>query len=270
VVTRSVLVVAMIATSAYGRPRSGAASACAQAAEEGQQERDASKLLNARASFGECAVEQCPKEVRRDCQRWLEELRPVIPSVVIAVQNAQGQDVPRYALRVDGEIVVPSPGRPIELDPGNHQFRVSADNMAPSVSTFTVHEGEHRRMVRVVLQPEAGNLPGRLDGRAPEGASSASSTVPAPIAYGLTALGGALAITGVALYGVTTARADEVDAECRALGANCEVQNRDTLGARKTWGVVLTVAGVATLATGLYFVLAGRPSAAPAMAMGRF
>lgn len=261
---------AILPSQAHARPKSTLAPACAKAAEEGQQERDAGQLLNARESFVACSAEQCPKEVRTDCQRWAEELRPIIPSVLIAVQTSQGQDVTRYALRIDGEIVVPAPGRPVELDPGVHEFHVSADNMMTSVSKFTAHEGEQRRMVRIALNHEVGRLPGQLTDPPSGTTPPPPSAFATPLAYGVTALGGALAITGVALYAVTTARANEVDAECQALGANCEVQNRDTLGTRKTWGAVLTLTGVATLGAGLYLLLSGRPASTPTLALGSF
>ncbi len=149
-------------------------SQCASAYENAQLLRQRGKLLAAREQVGVCAREQCPEVARRDCMHWAEELGREIPSVVVVGRDDADRDVPVERVVVDG---APRPevasGRPFELDPGAHVFRLERAGAAPVERTVTVYQGERDRVLRILLpaQPAA-------PAPAPAAAPSASAAPP--------------------------------------------------------------------------------------------
>jgi hypothetical protein len=124
---------------------------CAAAYEETQVAMRRSHLVRARESLQTCLDEACPTVLRLDCAGWLKEVEARTPSVVIEC-TADGVSVRDVRLFVDGELRASGiDGKAMELDPGNHVFRIEAPNAPPVSLNTIVREGEKLKVVRIEL-----------------------------------------------------------------------------------------------------------------------
>jgi len=147
--------VAALAVMTSGAPRAHAGSpqsaACARAAEDGQALRDDGKLFRAREAFGRCIRAECPKVIATECASWLDEVTARQPSIVVAVRDANGNDVPDAKVRIDGATRDDAAaGRAVVLDPGAHVVTSVVGGSAIE-QRIVVREREKDR--RVVLEP---------------------------------------------------------------------------------------------------------------------
>jgi hypothetical protein len=125
--------------------------ACASTAEDAEQLRIDGRLRAAREHLLQCSRSECPATVRRDCIQWMTEVAAAIPTVVLAVRDARGQDVLNAHVWVDGASIMHGlEGKPLELDPGVHRFRFeSAGTVVEQV--VLVREGEKGRAITATL-----------------------------------------------------------------------------------------------------------------------
>jgi hypothetical protein len=167
------LVVPALATSARGAD-SPSTALCTSAYENAQIFRQHGKLLAARERASACARDQCPEIARHDCARWAEELAREVPSVVVVGRDEADRDVPVQRVLVDG---VPHPevtsGRPFELDPGAHVFRLERADAPPVERAVTIYQGERDRVLRIPLPTQPPLSPAG-------GAATAPSSNPSP------------------------------------------------------------------------------------------
>jgi hypothetical protein len=127
---------------------------CVSASYDGQKLRDEGKLLDARAQFVRCAVEECPALVVAECARWLKEIEERVPTVVFAVRDADGHDVLSATVSIDGKPLVGAlEGRAVPVDAGRHTFRFAADGKIPVLQEVIIREGERGRVVAATLRP---------------------------------------------------------------------------------------------------------------------
>jgi hypothetical protein len=120
---------------------------CVAASDRGQEQRDKGHLLEARASFRQCASDECPAMLRKDCATWLEDVDRNLPTVVLGAKDAHGSDLLAVKILVDGtphqeEL---ESGRAIALDPGPHVFRFEHPPDAPVELTAVLRMGERNR-----------------------------------------------------------------------------------------------------------------------------
>jgi len=125
---------------------------CLSAYETVQLERQRGHLVSARDSAVVCAHASCPDVARKDCETWAVDLARAVPTVVVTVRDeATGEDRPARIL-VDG---TPRPdassGRPFELDPGSHVFRLEPPSGPLVEQTISVVQGERDRPLRFTL-----------------------------------------------------------------------------------------------------------------------
>lgn len=97
-------------------------SACIEAAELGQTERRAGRLLPAEASFARCLAAGCPASIRKDCTQWEAEVRSLIPVVKVSVVDGQGQPLVAE-LSVDGAAFA---GTAMRVEGGPHRVLARA------------------------------------------------------------------------------------------------------------------------------------------------
>jgi hypothetical protein len=91
----------------------------------------------------------CPSVVRGDCVDWLEQVDKSIPSVVVSVK-INNKDELNARVTVDGNLVTTKlDGKPIELNPGVHTFKVESAPWPMNEQQVLVNEGEKNRVLDV-------------------------------------------------------------------------------------------------------------------------
>jgi hypothetical protein len=170
-------------TSAGADERADEKQVCASAAEEAEQMRIDARLLAARERLLRCSRPECPAAVRSDCAGWMSEVAAAMPTVVLAVRDARGQDVLGALASVDGVPIAHGlDGKALEVDPGAHTFRFEAAGISTE-QVVLVREGEKSRAVTATLDlgPAAPAAPvGSASSPAPV-APSGSSPAPAAL-----------------------------------------------------------------------------------------
>ena len=154
---------------------------CVRAVEHAQLVRLDGKLREAREGFVSCARAVCPEAIRQDCTRWVTEVDASLPSVVFDAVWADGRDVTRMTVLLDGQALAGAErGRAVSLDPGEHAFRLEVAGAAPIEMRNVIREGEKNRILRVTFSPTA-----PLEGTAPSGPAPAAAPAPAPASASL-------------------------------------------------------------------------------------
>jgi hypothetical protein len=271
------------------------ADACVQASNAAVSAQEAHHLLQARASLAVCASSSCPDVVRQSCARRLEEVRGLVPSIVVVARDTSGHDVASATLRIDGGAPRVIGADSIELDPGAHELRVEAPGMQPAVEHVVVREGERAREHAFTLQPAApapaptaaapaaGPLPpaaaaptadtgvggAAAHGDVPATGESASGTGGGPdarrtVGWVVGGLGVALLVEGAVLGAVSMADHQQYEGQCGAhIGApegQCTLSGVLTARDASTTGTLSTVsmvAGAAALAGGVVLLTLG-------------
>ena len=242
---------------------------CLQAAERAQPLRRSGELRQARAQLITCSATSCPRAVRADCTRWLNEVEIALPSVVIQARDASGVDVVDVTVSIDGVVQQRAlDGLAIAVDPGTRVLKFEAPGRDATQQTLVVREGEKNRVVPVVL-----SRPGGV-GR--------PALAPAPIAnvavaggrnglpVGAWILGGAglLAIGGgVALWARGVSERDDLRGEC-ASAASCVQGDIDAAKTKLVIGDVLVGVGALAVVAGVWLALRSGSSASTAVMVG--
>ncbi len=160
------------------------ADRCIEANERAQIARAAGRFVDARERFLECARPECPVVIRRDCDVGLAEVRPLIPSVAIAVVDEDQRDVVDAEVVIDGRVIATRiDGKPIELEAGTHELTVRVGERSLSRRVVLL-SGERARTVRFELpaitvsaEPEASARPLPIAVTAVSGAALVSFAV---------------------------------------------------------------------------------------------
>jgi hypothetical protein len=200
----------VVAGAALAWPRSARADAkgeaklaCSAAADRGQSQRDEGLYRAARASFGRCAQDDCPRIVARACGEWLRELDAATPTLVLGAKDARGADVADAHVEIDGAPLASAlGGAPVSADPGVHRLRFIAKDGAVAEERVTLRAGEKNRLV-VVSFPAAAPAPAAqtsLTSATPEDTVPSSSSGSPRVAVVITFTVLAVAATGVGVY----------------------------------------------------------------------
>ena len=203
---------------------------CLDAAVKGQQLLKARRLRDARDALSSCAREVCPGVVRRDCLGWLSEAESALPTIVLAATDAEGRDLTRARVSIDGRAVIDAlDGKAIALDPGQHTVRLERPEGDALEATIVARENEKGREVALHFSSPRG-LPSSTptQGRAPVPTSTIA----------LASMG--LVATGAFVYFGAKGLSDR-GSECDAAHA-CD---------RATYDRVVTEYTVATVALGV-------------------
>lgn len=234
------IVFAALATGSMRRARADERlGICVEAAERGQELRDAHKLVEAHAQLVVCAQRECPGVVRASCTEWLADLGRRTPSVVVGAKNEEGHDLAGLSASMDGALLpesVTSSAMPV--NPGAHVMRYSAAGYDPVEESVVLREGEPLRVLSVTLR-RSGSPPAK----APAVAAGPARGLPVlPLALGAASVV-AFSIFGyAAIKGASDYR--RLDREC---GPRCSSGEIDGV---KTTFLVTDVALVVGLVTG--------------------
>jgi hypothetical protein len=139
------------------RANADGTTACTDASSQGQIQRDAHKLVEARNQFILCAKRECPGVVRKDCTTWLEQVQASVPTVVPIALDAAGNSLPAVKVSIDGKLLVDKiDGRAVEVNPGTYTFTFEAPDGTKVEKPVVVAEGEKdRRVTATLAKPEA-------------------------------------------------------------------------------------------------------------------
>jgi len=116
---------------------------------EAQLLRNQGRLVQARARLADCATLACPALVRNECAALEREVEDALPSVIPVALDAHGQPTTEPTLSIDGSSeLVPLDGRPVTLDPGQHQLRFQyADGRVRDVTIVLVEAEQGQRVL---------------------------------------------------------------------------------------------------------------------------
>lgn len=237
-------------------PTPSTAEECAATAEHAADLRDGGRLRDAAAAFAVCARDACPRIVRDDCRRGLQDLDERGPHLISKLRDADGHDVADADLALDDQpLSVDARTRGLLVDPGTHVLSARRGGAVVARSTVIVTANDGLRTVELTLARPA-------PARSPE-APPPTAASKAPWIVG--GVGLALVVVGSALGAWTYADYRDLEESCRP---DCASSRVDPVHTR---GVVADVAlglGVVTLAGALVLRLAGAPSAPPRAAAG--
>lgn len=200
-------------SSARAAERADEKQRCASAAEDAEQLRSDARLLAARERLLRCSRPECPVAVRSDCTQWMTEVEAAMPTIVLGVRDARGQDVLGARVSVDGVAVAHAlDGKALDVDPGVHRFRFESGGVTAE-QVVLVREGEKSRAITATLDvgPVAPEAPAA---RAPLPPPSTSTLRPSPWTWAF----GALGLVGV---GVGTYLELSVNADASSLQSLC-------------------------------------------------
>jgi hypothetical protein len=249
----------LFALEAAARAEPPSAEKCTAAYDSTQRLRQAGKLQAAETEALVCADSACPRVLRQDCARWVEEIQRAAPTIVVRATGSDGCDIVDARVVLDGKVVASRvEGTPLALDPGVHVVRVEPAAGVPLEQRVVIVEGDRAR--RIELGATGAVCGVRPDVRAEHPAAAADRPTP-PLAYGLGAAGIAAIVGGSVLAVVGFSKRSDLDA-CKP---GCDPD--DVGAARRTFVVsdVLFGVGVVALAAAAY-VYVTRPYRSPVAA----
>jgi hypothetical protein len=206
-------------------PLPDATAGCLAAFSDGQRHRREGHLLAARGALIACSQPQCPDEIVNRCTPWLREVKDSIPTVIMVARDADDRDVTRVSVSVDGVLVSESlSGRPLELDPGPHEFLFEPAGHPPIEMTVVVAFAEKNRMViaRLSPPPTAASPPPLLPTPAPPSpaANRETDSEISPWAWVGLSVAGAGIIGGTVTGALALTRANELEERCNGFLCN--------------------------------------------------
>lgn len=244
-------------------------AACIAASEAALPLRQQGKLHDSLKQLATCAQEGCPGEVKSECARRIEEIKNAMPTLILAAKDGAGNDLYDVKVSMDGQpLVATLDGRPLSIDPGEHDFVFDESGQSPVEKKLVLREGEHDRREVVVIGPPPPPV--------------VVSPPPAPITPStwntrrvLAVVGGGLGLVGVGLgtswglYAISSQNREKSDCPSAGPGCNRAQANEDYTVAHEdaTASTVAFVAGGALLAAGAILWLTA-PSVHVAPAVG--
>ena len=222
---------------------------CADSYEKAQEEKTAGHLKAALVQLKSCIDPTCPKFIRDDCVRWMDQTESALPTVVFAVRR-DGKDVTDVEVACDGEPLLSSlDGKAVPVDPGSHDFSFKVPGVAPMERQTLIREGERNRIIDVefVIAHESVASP-TSTASADAGRPGERGKVSRYLPYGLAGLG-ALGVAGFALFGLEgNSQKGDLERTCSPYCQSSQVDSVKTkyLLADTFLAVGLVSAGVAT------------------------
>lgn len=139
-------------TSLWAEAAHADTDACIAQYDHAVAERKKGSLIAARSAYAECAVESCPSEIKSECERGSAAVADEIPTIVVAARRADGTDVSRGVLLLDGKPVARGlEGLPIELDPGRHELVLRLPDGSEKKVGLVARANQKGRLIRIQL-----------------------------------------------------------------------------------------------------------------------
>jgi hypothetical protein len=274
------VVLTCAAVGLAGRPGIARAddAACIAAVENEVGLRKQLKLRDALKELAKCAAPACPAEIRNECSRRVVDLNAALPTIVLGVTDAAGNDLAAVMVTMDGVLLTSTiDGRALPVDPGSHTLHFEVAGKPPVDKTVVIGEGVKDRHIAVVVGDKAGAA-GVVAAAPPVivvpspagvGAETASSIHESHgggmrlAGWAVGGVGVATVVVGSVLGGLAISGSSNAKGECTPScaantnpAAHNDMQTATTLGAASTGTFI---AGGALVATGLVMVLVGGP-----------
>ena len=244
---------------------------CSNAADKGQELRDAHKLVEAREMFRECGRAQCPAVIQRECVKWLADVDQSLPTVVVSAKDARGMQLVDVTVTADGRpFAAQLDGQARVIDPGVHTFRFERGS-AMAEKKVAVREGEKNQSIMAVLDtPGVAATAFGAPAAGPPASDANATREAAPAAAGMhlwTATGWVLGGAGVVGVGIGAvfgliASSDKGRAHCDA-GGYCDADALASARRHATASTIGFVAGGILIAGGMALVVFGPSGDAP-------
>ena len=220
------------------------ANDCSVGYQASQRDRNAGRLVSARASLVQCSSPTCPKFIADDCTRWLAEVDAAVPTVVLASLAGDGSDLAAAVFFVD-DVIVPNgnDGLTHEFDPGEHTFELRAQGQIVK-RKIVLRTGEKSRRIELRLEtPRVVDAPPR----------SIVTSRPVPIGTWIFAAATAVfAGVGTGFWIVGSNDAHDYNARC-ASPAGCSSSDRQSALRELVIGDVAWMGAAASAITSVVF-----------------
>lgn len=133
----------LFAISAPARGADPTAGDCLAANNNAIELRNHHKLRAARGRLLLCAAASCPKDIRKECIRQVDEMGSAIPTVIFEAKDGAGNDLGAVQVTMDGEPFAPRlDGTALPVDPGEHTFAFETAGQPTLVKQLVVREAE--------------------------------------------------------------------------------------------------------------------------------
>jgi hypothetical protein len=251
---------------------------CVEANTKSQDLRREGKLAESREQLHRCGDPACPRLIRDDCSKRLDDLDKVQPTLIFDVKDARGADVIDVKVSVDGKPLADHlDGSPLKVDPGAHLFTFEVAGQKSMSDKVLIREGEAGRHESVVFDqlnpPPPGQAPAQ-GGMLPGGSSeSAPPSKPGPqrtIGLVVGGVGIAGLAAGIVFWQLGSSAWNSAKQACGGNVSACTDVNsansdKSTASTDATVSTIAFIAGGALLATGgVLFLTGGHEKAASA------
>ena len=191
----------LVAAATPARAADPTTAECLSANEASLAARGQQKLRDARAKLLTCAAASCPRDVREECTRGINEINAALPTIVFEATDEAGADLIAVKVTMDGEVLTDHlEGTAIAVDPGSHKFVFESAGRPRTEKQFLIREGDKSRRERIVLDSAAGGTGTTAPGATLTSSPAAPSSGLGGARIGALVAGGA----GVVALGVGT------------------------------------------------------------------
>lgn len=127
---------------------------CLAASDDSLKFNAAHKLRAEREQLLICASESCPREIREECVRRVDQVNQALPTVVFEVKDRSGADVTNVRVSMDNEVLTERlDGMAIAIDPGEHRFVFQIVGETPIERQLVIPMAQKNRHELVALAP---------------------------------------------------------------------------------------------------------------------
>jgi hypothetical protein len=248
---------------------------CVDANTSAQTHRRDGKLSQARDELRLCGDPHCPRVVRDDCTRRIDEIELVQPTIVFDVKDPAGGDIGDVKVSVDErKLTEKLDGSALAIDPGEHTFTFQVEGQPSVALTIVVKEGEKSRRVSVVVgaappppepppaKPEPAPSPPLPSGLGP---FKTTGLVLGGVGVGGLALGAAFGIIASSKWSRSK---NECGTATSCTNYTQAVSDHDSAVTSGTVSTIAFAAGGAMIALGGVLFFTAKPASAPSPATG--
>jgi len=208
---------------------------CIAAYEQAQTLRKDGKPAAAKAQAAICAKESCPSLLSKDCTKWLAELEPLVPSVILDPRAPSGGVRADVRVKLDGAALAEKiDGKPMVVEVGSHTFVFEAEGAVPVERVVTVREAEKNKKVTVTMAPPA-----------------TATVLERPIPIGVWIFG-ALSVVALGTAGIFALDGLGKKSDLDACKPRCSADDVDAMSTQFTFADVALGAGVMAGAAAAY------------------